>query len=394
MSLRIGIDLFRNEPLLAALLVAFALLACLMIPLYFYVRKPKIGTTEWISRLDPVHFGPFKRYAFRGTDVVWALLTGLCAGFLKIISLVFLLQISRQDNALQAMRNAFPLLLRISVPSVIFAIGVYLLLRAMFDRTFCAMCLGILGGVMLRSESKANALLVFSLLFLYFWASAPYDAKLFPRALWLALSAGCYAVALLPCVAMIWLAPFYFIVYVGVQVARYRNGNPEMRKKKLIVSVLLVTGAFVLGIFVLLAAFAFNQGWLAYSGFSLLLSGEFYQYMIVYIKATLKSLLSNPYPLQHFAVGDVFALVLGIVALVPLLHGVIRLRDSRCLLLLCLLPFAVISFVVSGYYYLLLPMLLIVGWTWSMFRKRGYGMYPAMFAGMTALFYFLQIILI
>lgn len=393
MSQRIGIDLFRNEPLLMMLLLAFAVLACLMIPLYFYVRRPKIGTTEWISRLDPVHFGPLKRAAFRGTDVIWSLLTGLCAGFLDIIYLMFRYHIPQQENALQAMRSFFPLMFRAAIPAAIFAVGVYLLLRAMFDRTFSAMSLAILGGVLLRSESRANALLVFSLLFLYLWASAPYDAKLFPRALWMLLSGACYAIALLPCVAMIWLAPFYFIVYVSVQVARFRNGDPETRKKKLIVSVLLMIAMVLVGIIALLAAFALDKGWLLYSGFGLLVSAEFYQYMIIYIKATLRSLLFDSDLLRGVVVSDAFGMILGMVALVPLLHGVIRMRDSRCLLLLCLLPFAALGFLVSGYYYMLLPLLLVVGWTWSTFRRRGHPLYPAMFAGMTLLFFFVQGIL-
>ena len=131
----------------------------------------------------------------------------------------------------------------------------------------------------------------------------------------------------------------------------------------------------------------------AYSGPALLLSGSFYQYMFAYIKATLRSLISNPYHLQYVLAGDAFGLILGAFALVPLLHGVLRLRESRCLLLLCLLPFAMLSFLFSGYYYMLLPMLLIVGWTWSTFRKRGRPMYPAMFAGATVVFYFAQIIM-
>lgn len=393
MSQRIGIDLFRNEPLLMMLLLAFAVLACLMIPLYFYVRRPKIGTTEWISRLDPAHFGPLKRAAFRGTDVIWSLLTGLCAGFLDIIYLMFRYHVPQQENALQAMRGFFPLMFRAAIPAAIFAVGVYLLLRAMFDRTFSAMSLAILGGVLLRSEGRANALLVFSLLFLYLWASAPYDAKLFPRALWMLLSGACYAIALLPCVAMIWLAPFYFIVYVSVQVARFRNGDPETRKKKLIVSVLLMIAMVLVGIIALLAAFALDKGWLLYSGFGLLVSAEFYQYMIIYIKATLRSLLFDSDLLRGVVVSDAFGMILGLVALVPLLHGVIRMRDSRCLLLLCLLPFAALGFLVSGYYYMLLPLLLVVGWTWSTFRRRGHPLYPAMFAGMTLLFFFVQDIL-
>ena len=79
MSLMFGINLVRNEPMLVMLLLAFVLLACLMIPLYFYVRKPKLGTIEWIGRLDPVHFGALKCYALRGADVIWSLLTaGKC----------------------------------------------------------------------------------------------------------------------------------------------------------------------------------------------------------------------------------------------------------------------------------------------------------------------------
>lgn len=393
MSLTFGLNLVRNEPILAILLFAFALLACLMIPLYFYVRRPKLGTIEWIGRLDPVHFGALKCCRFRNTDVIWSLLTGLCALFLNFTTLVFLCNIPQRENALQVMRNAFPYFLRASVPPAIFAIGVYLLLRAMFGGTFSAMCIAILGGMMLHSESIACALLAFSLLFLYLWASAPYDAPLFPRALWLLLSGGCYAIALLPCAAMIWLLPFYVIVYAAVQIARFRNGNPETRKKKLLVSILLVGLAFVLGVIALLAAFALAEGWLAHSGPALLLSGSFYQYMFAYIKATLRSLISNPYHLQYVLAGDAFGLILGAFALVPLLHGVLRLRESRCLLLLCLLPFAMLSFLLSGYYYMLLPMLLIVGWTWSTFRKRGRPMYPAMFAGATVVFYFAQIIM-
>lgn len=394
MSLLIGVRTLTNEPMLVMLLLSFALLTALMIPLYFYVRKPKAGTTEWISRLDPVHFGPLPRYALRGPDVIWAILTGICAGFLCMLSLMFAYRMPQQENALQVIRAAFPLLVRVAAPAALFGIGVFLLLRIMFNRTFCAMSLGVLAGLLVHGETKACALLVFSLLFLYLWASAPYDAPMFPNAIWLVLSGGCYALALLPCVAMIWLLPFYGIVYIAVQAARFRNGEPEGRGRKLLISLLLIFLAFVAGVFALLAAFAFIEGWLSYSGFGILFTREFYSYMLIYIKATVKMLLTNSGLRQHVVVGDAFGLILGGIALIPLLHGIFRLRDSRCLLLVCLLVFSAIGYLVSGYYYVLVPMLLITDWTWSTFRKRGHPAYPVLFAGVTGLFYFLHIILL
>lgn len=386
-------SLLKSEPLLILMILAFALLSCLMIPLYFYVRKPKLGTTEWISRLDPAHFLPLKRYPLYGQDVVWGLLTGLSSLFLHFICLVFLFKIPQRENATQVLRAWFPDFLLASAAPAVFGIFIFLLLRTMFDRRFCAISLGILGGTMLMDEGIACAVLAASVFFLYLWASAPYDAPRFPNAIWLLLSCACYAAALLGCPAMLWLLPFYAIVYIAVQAARFRNGEPGVRGKRFLISLLLIAGILVLAFFGVLAAYALKKGWLAYSGISLLFSGDFYGYMFLLLKEAIKNLFSNPHPLRHFLVGDIYALILGALAVIPLLHGIFRLRDSRCLLLLCLAVFSALGFLFSGYYFMLLPMLLIVDWTWSTYRKRGHGIYPVMFAVLTGLFYFLQLIL-
>lgn len=374
-----------QQPALLILLGAFAVLMALVIPAYFYVYRPRSNSTEWIDRLDRRSFQPFSACALCPADIIWSLLSMICAAFLCFAYFIF-----RFDQMFMSNPSAFLfLILRYSIPIALIALSLFLLLRIMYGKTLPAILCAVIGAVAVSGQSKAIALFTLSLLFLYLWVCAPYDAPLFFNALWLAFSAAAYGAALLFSFPLIWTAPFYIGVYIVTQVVRWKRGDPDIRGKKLAGSIVLL---------LLLMLCGFIAVWLAYcikndlgSPVSLLRSFDFYRDLFPALTGRLATLLHRPSYWNVLVFSDSFIFIAGIFAIVPLLHGLFKLRDTRCLFLLLLLPCLLAAWYFSACYALIPLFILIIGWSWSLFAERDRPLFAVGFAATILLFLFAEL---
>lgn len=384
--------LLPYRPFALLLLLLGAVLLCLSVPAYYYARRPRRGTTEWIKRLDPPSAAPLQVQGLCLADALWSLLIGVCAGALRFAYDILYLRL-RNSASETLIPNPRGILLRV-LPCVVLAIALYLLLRTMFGRKpLPALLCAIMAGFLQHYAAAPTALLFLSLLCLYAWMSAPYDAPLFFHAFWLVGAGLLYAFALLLCWQAAWLAPFYFCAYLVTQVLRWRGGDPDHRGKKLTVSVLLTLLALLLGTLLLWLLYCILSRRIDGSPVALLRSIRFYRELLPTFAEKLWSLFHGN-PLQSVQLPDAFVFLAGLFALPPLLHGIWKLRDMRCLFILCLLPFCLCAWLLGGTYLLPIPLLLSLGRLWQIYTERGRSAYAVGSFGVITLCFFATTILI
>lgn len=376
-----------RQPALLILMGAFTLLMALMIPAYFYAYRPKFNSTEWIGRLDRRSFSPLSAFKLSPADLVWALITTLCAAFLWLAYTIL------RWRAL-ALIDPFPLLLRLLrkvIPIAITALSLYLLLRLMFGKPLPAILAAVTVSLTIVGQANAIAMFTLSLLFLYLWICTPYDAPLFFNAFWLAFSTAAYGLSLLFSFPLIWVAPFYIGTYIVVQIVRWKNGDPATRRKKLFGSIVLLLLLLLAGVVAVWLAYCVrhNMG----SPLDLLRSFSFYKRILPALLSRFSTLLRRPSYWHSLVFSDSFCFIAGMIAVVPLLHGLFKLRDTRCLFLLLLLPFLLCAWFFSACYALLPVFALIIGWTWSTFAQRSRPLYAVGFAATFILFLFAELLI-
>lgn len=358
--------MYGGSPLIPCVLVLAAAVACFGIPAYFVALRPKKGTTEWMSRIDPPHFSALPAARLCPMDAVWSLLAAACAAALRFSLRMAVLFLYRRVQT-----ELFPVVLRhMSVQLALtaaFAVAMYLLLRVLFSTPKAAFLIAALGALLQTTAVGTSAAVAFSLLFLYCWLSAPADAPLLPNGLWLVLSGLCFAASVLLRWACVWLLPIYFCTYVAGCVYRRRRGAPEKRVSRLILSLVSVALLTIVGGLLLLAVGALRNG-----RFNLveLFSADALEKMRPLLAIRLRLLIV---PLQFRAsvrLTDALVFLPGCAAWVCTLHGACKLRDTRCLWLLLLpLPFAAV-WLLGGTYLLGIPMLLALGWQWKTYIIR------------------------
>lgn len=372
---------FADIPVvLFVLLVLCAVLLSLSVPAYYHAIRPRRGTTEWIKRLDPPHFAPLQIRQPGWADIFWALLTAVCAAALRFVYYFFSLKLHLKSNALQILSSCMPRLIWQVLLSVFSALALYLLLRIMFGgKPLPALLCAMLAGFTQNAVPASTALLFASLLCLYIWMSAPYDAPLFFRAFWLLAAGLLYTPVLLLCRQAAWLAPYYLAAYLITQVLRWRGGNRERRGKKLVSSLLLTFFAFLFATLLLWLLYCLLSHRMEGSPVELLRSFRFYREMLPTLGKKLTSLFRSGSLLQGVMIEDGFVFLAGLASLIPLLHGTLKLRDTRCLFILCLLPFCLCAWLLGGAYLLPIPLLLSLGRLWQSYSERGYSTYTVGF---------------
>ena len=198
------------KPYLPVPLILGAVLLSLSVPAYYHAMRPRRGTTEWIRRLEPQQFTPIQVQRLNWTDVFWALLAVVCSAALRLIYHFFFLQLHRMSNAAQIFLSVLRWLLRCTLPNMLLAFALYLLLRTLFGgKPLPALLCGIMAGYTQNAAVTSTALVICSLFCLYVWMSALYDAPLFFNAFWLVGAGLLYAFAMLLCRSIAWLAPCY-----------------------------------------------------------------------------------------------------------------------------------------------------------------------------------------
>ncbi|MBQ6430863.1 MAG: hypothetical protein IJJ99_03180 [Oscillospiraceae bacterium] len=377
------------QPALLIFLIAFTVLMALMIPAYFYAYRPKNNSTEWIGRLDRRSFRPLTLGALSTADIVWALICLACAVFLWYAHYVLWWNVKWH---VITSGNLFHLIVKHlyrTIPVAVTALSLYLLMRLMHGKPLPAILAAVIGALSLTSQATALALFSLSLLFLYLWVCAPYDAPTFFNAVWLALSAGAYGLSLLSHFPLIWALPFYFGIYIVMQVVRWKNGNPQTRRKKLVLSIVLLLLLILLGVIAV---------WLVYcvkrhkgSPIDLLRSFSFYKSMIPGLLSRLSTLTRRASYWYSLVFSDSLCFLAGVIAMIPLLHRLIKLRDTRCLFLLLLLPCLLLAWYFSACYAMVPVFALVIGMCWSSYADRGRPLYAVGFAATYVLFLFAEL---
>ncbi len=364
----------------------FALFAMMLIPIYFVSIRPVRGTTEWISRIDRPKFTTLTVQPLRWGDLAWALLAGFCGAMLRLVSFLLLYL---QKNMLQVFSTVLKhLSIHYLLPCALLSVAIYLLLRSMCKLTLPAVCCALLAGLMQISNVWAAALVAISLLFLWLWTASNADTAFFPRALLLLVSLAVYGLALLRYWELFWLCPIFPTAYIYAQIYRWRKTTLKNRGVRLAISLLLIFFAGIAAVF---------AGWAYYCLYKMqqpeLLTDLRLLLQIIPSKllARLKSLSIAVDPFATVLVRDALLFSLGAFSLIPLLHGIFRWHDSKCIAMLVLLPlFAAVWF--CGGMYLCVPMLsVLLGWVLAVITEREHPWIVVGFSFVAAATFILQL---
>lgn len=364
--------------------IVFAVISAFMIPAYFYALRPRRGTTEWMKRLDQPQFAALSAFRLNWSDILWAIVAG--AGTVALRLLQNLLAYLGKGQ----MRLFCQVLSRLAVyeylPGIILGVGLYLLLRGMNGRVLPAILGAVLGGIVQAENTGAAAFLTLSLMLLWFWTAGPADARMFPRALLFLGSLACYGLVLYYEWALIWLAPVYLAAYLYVLIRRWKYGPRKNRGVTLAVSLLLL---LLTGILAAAAVWVFHC--LRMDMGTRILDLPFFMELM-----SQKFILRLRWIVQPFDffgsvhASDVYLFVLALAALIPVFHGLVKSRDSRCIVLLGLLPFFAAVWFLGGSYFMVPAFILLTGWVWNILTEREHSLQAVGFAAALAVFTLLQ----
>lgn len=361
----------RSKSLTLILCGAVSLLCFLSVVAYFYVLRPQRGTTEWISRLERQQFCTLRVIHLHVKDLLRLPLSILGAVALRYVVLLLHAGTAKGTSAERLMQSI--------LSAAILAAAVYLLVRVMMGEPLSAICCALLSSLCINGAGFSVAAMAFSVLFLYFWMCAPYGAPIFYNALWLVASFAALGAALVDCFAALWMAPFWLGTYVWTQVLRWRGGDENECGKKLLNSLLLLLLLFVIGGLFLWLVYALVVE-KAGSPVQILRSASFYREMLPTLISKLRGLIkANTLRLE---VQDLFFLPASLLSLIPLLHGVFKLHNSRCLFVLLLVPCFMCMTLLSGFHASALPFVLCCGWMLCCYVKRKKPLFALVYSGM------------
>lgn len=358
------------------LLFVFVVFAALSVSVYFSAQRPRRGTIEWIARLDKAQLSAPTVARLRWSDAAWLVCAAVAAAGLRCLQLLdvsgLFVHGTVQSPSAQTLAQEL-------LPNAFLALGTYLLLRCLFGRPLPAFCGALSAALMQTLDRPTAAMLSFALLFLYCWMCAPADRAVFPRGLWLAASAVALCGTMLRCWAVAWLVPVWIAAYVFAQVVHWRHGDPERRGGRLALSLFLT---------VLLSAACTLAFWAAYvnlsgsmtGGADVLRSFRFYRALLPLLTQKISELLmlSDAF-WKQLSIYDSFLLLCGLAAIVCAVHGALRLRESRCVLLLVLFAAFLVLWALGGVYLLPLPLILLLGWAWKICAERGHTYFVVFF---------------
>ena len=370
--------------ILMLMVTVFAVISVLMIPAYFHALRPRRGTTEWMKRLDQPKFAALSAYSLHWMDILWAFLAGVCAGALRLLSSVFFYLHRESMELLPQVMNELALF-RI-LPGAVIGISLFLLLRGMYGNVLPSFLGAVIGGLVQIGNTWYVAFLCMSLVCLWFWTASEADAPMFPRALLFLGSLAFYGVVLYFDWAVIWLSPLYLAAYLYVQIHRWKYGPKKSRGISLTVSLLLL---------LLTAVLAIVSVWVLHCVLTempekILDLPYFFALMTEKITLRLRWIVQPWNFFGSIFANDVFLFVMGMAALVPVFHGLVKIRDSRCIALLAMVPCFFATWLLGGVY-LMVPLLIpLVGWVWNILTERERSWEAAGFAAALALFFLVQ----
>lgn len=369
-----------REPLLVALLALCFTLAVLSVVFYFRALRPRRGTTEWMKRLERPKLSVFPVPSLHWSDFAWFLVSVTLSALLRFVFLFFRLKLHLRPNVFGILSSGATFFLLQLALAAGLAAGIYLLLRCIFQKPLSAVCLAGMSGLLINRSSGTLMLLTFSLLCLYLWMSVDDNKPLLPGAFWLLTSGLLYCWALLTCWQAAWLTPFYLAAYVGKQILRFYRGDPAHRVRKLILSLFLTALALILSVLLVSIVYVLLSG--RYEGDLLqnLRTLAFYRGLLPIGKEKVGELFSRKMSFREsILVKDGLLFAFGALSLIPLCHGLFCKKDLRCLWLLVLAAVFTLPLLICGVYLMNLPMLLLLGYAWSVYCERRRGIFPVIY---------------
>ena len=368
--LQTAFGLLRETRLVAALLIC-GVLAALSVIFYFRILRPRRGTTEWMQRLERSKATLFPAPKLCIGDTLWAAMSVVMAAVFQAVFLFFWLRLHLHPNpAAIVIASVKFFLLRMGLSAAL-ALGIYLLLRCMFQGDMSAICPAALSGLLIANYVDTVILLVFSLLCLYLWMSTENSNPLFPWGLWLLASGALFGWASLTCPQVLWLLLFYLAAYVCKQVLRFLYGDPLRRGNQLIVSVAVTFAACIVGVTVLFLFTALLSH--RYEGDFLenIRSPEFYKNILPLVKEKITQLFTREIGFRESILAkDSLIFIFGGLSAIPLLYGLFVRKELRCVWLLCLAVCFALPWLLCGIYLMNLPMLLLLGYAWDTYCRR------------------------
>ena len=318
----------------------FLILALALLLFYFSAMRPRRGTTEWMGRIDRPRFAALRCGRLRAPDALWGVLTAACGAAAAVLAAS---GFALRAEAFLHWQTAY---------AALEAAAAYLWLRLLCADALTAALSAALLPAMLP-EGPAAALVLLSLPVLQLWMGRDPKKGLFPAGLLLPGFTLLFGAAVLLDGRFFWLAPVYVGAYVFAQLQRWHFAE-HARLRALLASLGLTVLTVALCVPVLYA----GRELLAGKSFAVLglADGSFFS-------ALLGALGWGFAGLRQYAAAS----------LLPVLHGLIRLRELRCAALLLLpLPFFALR-LLGGVDLLPAALLALPAWTLTTLGRRWRG---------------------
>lgn len=346
----------------------FAIAAILSIPLFFRTERPRRGTIEWIRKHDRRSFAPLAWQKLAVPDLLWCLFAVL-GGLIVFFVYLFLRRgWHLLDDPLGVLNEAGGYLLYKLIFALILSGSTYLFTKSLFGKAPVALSAAILLPFLQVGYLPAAAMLMLALFFFYRWMTADFLASALSTAVWLILALLFYGLALVLCFPTILLLPLFFAGYVYTQIVRWQKGDRYERAGKLAVSLGLTVVSLLVWALLVWLVYQFVSGQL--TDISQLRSFSFFTAIFPTFAEQLVQMFTFPPLTDALVHTDIFLFLGGIAAIVPNAYGIVRYRDSRCiLLLLLLLPFG-LMWLCGGAYLMSIPFVLLMGWMWNRSIER------------------------
>lgn len=334
----------------------FLILALALLLFYFSAMRPRRGTTEWMGRIDRPRFAALRCGRLRALDAPWGVLAAACGAAAAVLAAsVF----APQTADFLRLQTAY---------AALEAAAAYLWLRLLCADALTAALSAALLPAMLP-EGPAAALVLLSLPVLQLWMGRDPKKGLFPAGLLLPGFTLLFGAAVLLDGRFFWLAPVYVGAYVFAQLQRWHFAE-HARLRALLASLGLTVLTVALCVPVLYA----GRELLAGKSFAVLglADGSFFSALLGALGRGFAGLRQTA-PETVLRWRECYVLLYAAASLLPVLHGLIRLRELRCAALLLLpLPFFALR-LLGGVDLLPAALLALPAWTLTTLGRRWRG---------------------
>ena len=368
----------------------FIFLCLTLLVAYFWAMKPKAGTIEWISLYGKGEGGALTLHSLNGRDLPAFLLCIFLSGGIFVLRM--LLHILRGYIPSTQWEGPAMLLRGLLLPFLLCSCC-YFLFRMIYGYRSVTVLLSVLACSLTSSGAKAHMLLAASLACLYIWVCLNNRKPKAMDTVWLLVSALLYGLCLMVCWAAFYLIPIYVAGYIVGKVYQWHQGEEEKRKERLILScgaLLIGLGIGTVTLWLLYYIYTHENFYL----WNVLLSGETYREMVpTFINKIYDITLPRGQSVPNIF-GDIYTPILFLSSLPPLIHGIVKKRNSHAIMVgICILPF-LLMWAISGVELMTFAYLLSIGWMFRGFEDRDKKVFAIIGSIAVILFYFMRILLV